>query len=233
MKRSILFTSLTLLAVAAFAADPKEAVKSAAKQLADKGNYSWKTTVAVPEGSQFRPGPTEGKTDKGTTFLTMTRGENTTEAVLKGGKGAIKLEEGWKSLSEAAEDDGSGQFNRGRFAARMLQNFKAPAAEAADLAEKTKDLKGSDGVYSGELTPEGAKELLTFRGFGGNPEVSGAKGSAKFWLKDGALAKYEYRVQGTVSFNGNDRDVDRTTTVELKDVGTTKVTVPEDAAKKL
>ena len=35
-----------------------------------------------------------------------------------------------------------------------------------------------------------------------------------------------------MSFNGNDTDVDRTATVEIKDVGTTKVTVPEEASKK-
>ena len=38
---------------------------------------------------------------------------------------------------------------------------------------------------------------------------------------------------GKVSFNGNDRDVDRATTVEVKDVGTTKVEVPDGAKKKL
>jgi len=40
-------------------------------------------------------------------------------------------------------------------------------------------------------------------------------------------------LQGSVSFNGNDFDVDRTTTVEIKDVGSTKVTVPDAAAKKM
>jgi molybdopterin/thiamine biosynthesis adenylyltransferase len=40
-------------------------------------------------------------------------------------------------------------------------------------------------------------------------------------------------VTAKVNFNGNDRDVDRTTTVEIKDVGTTKVEVPADALKKL
>jgi hypothetical protein len=119
--------------------------------------------------------------------------------------------------------------------ARMLQTFKAPAEEAADLTAKTKELKSADGAYSGDLTIEAIKELLRFgrRSGGTPPEVSGAKGSVKFWLKDGALAKYEYSVQGTVTFNGNDRDVDRKNTVEIKDVGTTKVTVPEEAAKKL
>ena len=55
----------------------------------------------------------------------------------------------------------------------------------------------------------------------------------KFWIKDGVLSKYEYKVQGKVSFNGNDRDVDRTTTTEIKDIGTTKVEVSDEAKKKL
>ena len=82
---------------------------------------------------------------------------------------------------------------------------------------------------------EGAKSQLMFRGRGGGngPEISGAKGSVKVWVKDGLIAKYEIMVKGTVSFNGNDRDIDRTTTVEIKDIGSTKVEVPEEAKKKL
>jgi hypothetical protein len=52
-------------------------------------------------------------------------------------------------------------------------------------------------------------------------------------VKDGTLSKYQVKVQGTVSFNGNDRDIDRTTTVEIQDVGSTKVDVPSEAVKKV
>ncbi len=41
------------------------------------------------------------------------------------------------------------------------------------------------------------------------------------------------KVPGEVSFNGNRRDVDRSTTVEIQDIGSTKIEVPEDAKKKL
>jgi hypothetical protein len=240
MKRNLLFGTMALLAGSLLAADsaPKDEVSAAAKKLGDKGNYSWTTTVADEGGGRFTPGPTEGKTEKdGYTFLSMSRGDNTMEVVLKGSKGALKTDEGWKSLSEAAEDSGGGGgggFNPTAFMARRMQSFKAPAAEAADLAEKTKDLKMADGVYSGALTEDGAKQLLTFRrrSGGGGPDISGAKGSTRFWVKDGVLSKYEYHVEGTVSFNGNDRDVNRTTTVQIKDVGATKVTVPDEAAKK-
>jgi len=240
MKRNSLLASLILLSASALAADsPKADVTAAAKKLSDQSSYSWKSSTenaaaAQGGGGRFRPGPTEGKTEKGSTFLSMVRGENTTEAYLKGGKGAVKLQDGWKSLTEASADDGGGGFNPGRFLALTLQNYRLPAAEAEELAGKSKDLKAADGVVSGDLTEEGAKSFLAFRGFGGNaPEISGAKGSVKFWVKDGALTKYQYTVQGNIKFGDNDREVNRTTTVEIKDIGSTTVTVPEAAAKKL
>jgi len=235
MKQILICGTLVLLAGSLLAADSDD-VKSAAQKLADKGSYSWKTTVTVPEGGggRFRPGPTEGKTEKdGYTWLSMTRGDNTIEAVLKGGKGAAKMQEGWQSLAELSADDQPGP---GMFMARMLSNFKAPAADAADLVARAKEIKKDGDAYLGDLTEDGAKGLLTFggrRGGGPAPTVSNAKGSVKFWLKDGVLAKYGIKVQGSVSFNENNMDVDRTTTVEIKDIGATKVEVPEDAKKKL
>jgi hypothetical protein len=83
------------------------------------------------------------------------------------------------------------------------------------------------------LTEEGAKTLLSFRRRGGEgPPVSNAKGSIKFWLKDGMIFKYQFKLQGTMNFGGDDQEVDRTTTVEVKDVGATKVVIPDDAKAK-
>ena len=252
MKRTLFFGTLLCLVGSTFAADsgPKDEVKGAAKKLSDQPNYSWKSNIEMGgaggggggQGGRGRfGGPTDGKTEKdGFTMLSMARGDNTIEAVLKGGKGAIKTQEGWQSLSEAADaaggGGGGGGQNAGRFMARMLQSFKAPAAQADDLVAKCKDLKKADGAYTGDLTEEGVKELLSFgprRGGGDAPAVSNAKGSAKFWLKDGVLSKYEFKVQGSISFNGNDREVERTTTVEVKEVGSTKVSPPDEAKKKI
>lgn len=231
-----------LLAGSLLAADssPKGDVGNAAKNLAAKGNYSWKTTVETAGGGgggRFRPGPTDGKADKdGTISLAMTRGDNTIEAVLNGTKGAIKTTDGWKSLSEATAGDGGDQPNPGRFLARMLQTYKAPAAEAEDLLSKAKEMKKSDDAFSAELTEEGVKQIFARgprRPGADAPSPTNAKGSVKFWLNDGALSKYQYNLQGTMDFNGNDVNINRTTTVEIKDVGTTKITVPEEAKKKL
>jgi hypothetical protein len=235
MKKTILLSTMALLSGSLFAADssPKDDLKAAAKKLGD--NYSWKGNVENAGGGGFGAGPSEGKTAGGTTWLSMTRRDTTSEAVLMGSKGVLKTQDGWQSLADAAKDDGGGGFNPTRFLALRLQTYKLPAAEAADLADKAKELKKDGDVISGDLTAEGAKSLLAFRppGGGEGPEVSNSKGSVKFWVKDGALTKYQFNVQGTVSFGGNDRDVNRTTTIEIKDVGTTKVEVPEDAKKKL
>jgi len=133
-------------------------------------------------------------------------------------------------LSEAADAEGPT-----RFIAGVLRNFKAPAAEAQDLASKASDLKKDDDAYAADLSADAAKSLMTrFRRPGGEaPEVSDPKGSVKFWTKDGNLSKYQYHVKGKMNFNGNDIDIDRTTTVEIKQVGDTKVDVPEEAKKKL
>jgi hypothetical protein len=234
MKRMTVFSLATLTAASLLAAesDPSEAVKSAATKLGQQASYSWKTTT---EFGNFT-GTSEGKTQKdGLVGLTMTFGDNTTQAFVKDGKGAVKAgDEDWQSLAELTKAAGSEPGPR-TFLLRRLQTFKAPAAEAADLASKTKEVKKDGDAYAGDLTEAGAKELLAMGGRrGGNaPEPKNAKGSVKFWLKDGLLAKFELKLQGTVNFNGEDRDIDRTTTVEIKDVGTTKVDVPEAAQKKL
>jgi len=239
MKRQLVIGTVTLLAGSLFAADARDDVKNAAKKLAGAGGYAWTSTVEMGAGGGGRGGmrasPTEGKIGKdGVAMLSMTRRDNTIEAVVMGEKGAIKTADGWQSLAEAAEGGGGGQFSPGRFMARRLQNFKAPAAEAEELAGKTKELTKSGDAISGELTEEAAKGLMAFGGGrGGGPSVSDARGSVKFWVKNGVLAKYEYKVQGTMSFGENEREVERTTTVEIKDVGTTKVEVPAEAKSKL
>jgi hypothetical protein len=223
MKQQLIFGAIIMVASSLFAADAKDEVKAAAKKLASAGGYSWKSTT---EGgnARFRPGPSEGKVAKdGLIHLSMTRGDNKTEAYLKGEKGAVKTGENWQSLSEAGEGD------RGAFLVRLLKNFKAPAEQVQDLVSKTKELKKDEDAYSGDLTDEGAKELLTRRG----GEASEAKGTVKFWLKDGQLSKYDLKLQGKMSFNGNDVEIDRTTTTEIKDVGSAKIEIPDEAKKKL
>src|SRR5262245_32708135 len=235
MKRQILISSIALVAGSLLAADssPKEDVIAGAKKLAEKSNYSWKSTLDLGPNSQFTPGPTEGKTEKdGYTWLSVTFNNNTTIGLKKGSKVAVKTDDGWKSGEEASADGDGGGFNAGRFMAQRMANLKAPAADVEDLASKTKELKKDGDTYSADLTEDGAKSLLVGVRRGG-PPATNAKGSVKFWLKDGMLTKYLSKASGKREINGEEREIERTTTIEIKDVGTTKIEVPEAAQKKL
>ncbi|MBK9139585.1 MAG: hypothetical protein IPM17_12615 [Verrucomicrobia bacterium] len=243
MKRYVLFGAAFLLSGSLLAADAKEEVTAAVKKLADASSYGWKTTTEMgggQGGGRLGPGTTEGAASKdGWICVKMIRGDNVTEGVIKGDKAALKTDDGWQSVAELTAGGGGGggqPGNRGRWMARTLQNYKAPAKEVADMLPQLKSLKKEGDAYVGEMTEEGVRALLRMGrpgGGGGNaPEPRDPKGSVKIWLKDGALAKYEYKVQATMSFQGNDMTIDRTTTVEIKDVGTAKVEVAE-AAKKI
>jgi len=218
-----------LLLASTFArADTKDEVAAAAKKLAGD-SYSWKSTT---EGGQFG-GSQEGKIQKdGLVWMSRTFGDNTIEIVKKGEAGAVKTQDGWQSVAEAAESEGPG-----RGIARSVQNFKAPATQAQELAEKLEKVEKSDDAYTATLTEEQVKSMATFgrRGGGGGgqaPPIKNAKGTAKFWVKDGALAKTQYTVSYVITIQDEDRDVNRTTTTEFKDVGSTKVEVPAEAKEK-
>jgi hypothetical protein len=232
MKTFLSLSAVALLAAPLLAADDaKSDMKAAAKKLSDKPNYSWTTTVKIEGGQAFRIGPTEGKTEKnGWTHTKSSFNDNPFETVSKGEKGALKRDDEWKTVEELEGDD------RGAWMARRIKTFKAPAAEAEDLADKVKELKkGDGGVWSGDLTEEGAKALFVLGRRAGTAGPPDSKGSVKFWLRDGVLSKFEYTVQGTMKLPNSDEEskISRTTTVEIKEIGTTKVTLPDEVKKKL
>jgi hypothetical protein len=237
MKTLCVLSTLTLLVATSDAAEPQDEVIQAAKMLGDKENYSWTSTVnnLVPS-SRFRIGPTQGQIEKGGfTKISMSFGDNSFDAVLKGDKGAVKTSDGWQSLTEAGE---SGNQNAGRFLTRYFQSLQSPAEQAADLAGKTYGISKSGEVYGGDLNQEAVKQLLTFGRRPGagtdapEPMLRDGAGAVKFWIQEGKLVKYEYSVKGFVTFGGSERQVDRITTVEIKNVGTTRVDVPQEALQK-
>lgn len=158
----------------------------------------------------------------------------TTEAVIKGDKGAVKTADGWKAASELEAPGGA---NRGAMFQRMLLATKAPGSEVADLATKVKELKKESEVLSGDLTEEGAIKLMTMgrRNRPDAPAPKDAKGNVKVWIKDGLIQKYVLSVQGKVTFGQDqqERTIERITTTEIKDVGTTKLEIPDEAKKKV
>jgi hypothetical protein len=211
-------------------ADPKADVQAAVDKLASAPNYSWTASTEI-EGGQFTPVPIHGKASSdGFAVLTQERDGNLTTAVRKGDKVVISTDEGWQSSDELGRGGGGG--GRGRRGG--LLSARTPVAEAQAILKHVKELKAANDAVTGELTEAGAKELSSFaRRDGQRVEPTRASGSVRFWLKEGQLSKMEVKMDTTSSFGGQERDFVRTTTYEIKDVGTTKVEVPEEGKKKL
>jgi len=234
MKKSIaLALSSLLVASSVFAADTNttEKVKAAIAKVKTAANYSWTTTLTIAD-MPFTPGPVKGKAEKdGFAMVSQEMNDNTIEAVMKGEKVAMKNEGQWVLLDEAEG-----------FVA-MMGGWVTANGTAVDEAEKllknVKELQaGENGLFSGDLTTDGAKSFLAFRPRGGMPAPpapKNAKGSVKFWVKDGALIKFESHIQGAVAFGPDqeEREMDTTRTIEIQELGTTKIEVPADAKKKL
>src|SRR2546421_8911859 len=172
---------------AADAKNPKDALSSATRQLAEKPNYSWTSTTKEAEGRESRIGPIDGKADKeGLTYLSFNvAGGIPVEVYIQGSKGTAKALEGWQTFDEIAQTSGAAMA-----IVRFLRSYQAPAAESANLAEKAKELKEADGTISGELPDDIVKEILA-RGARRRegqdpPKITDSKGSIKFWLKEGS-----------------------------------------------
>jgi hypothetical protein len=235
MKTRLLTGLVATLATGLLAADsnPKDKLANAAKQLAGKPNYSWTTSTTEADGTSGRLGPIDGKADKEKlTFLSFAVGGVPVEVYMKADKGAAKALEGWMTLDEIAQTSGTAAA-----VVRYLKSYKAPAAQSADLVNNLNGLKEAEEVVSGELKDEPLKELLlvgTRRRDGQEePKINDGKGTAKFWIKEGVLTKYELKVQGKVVAGERTLDIDRTTTVEIKDIGSTKLEVPDEAKQKM
>jgi hypothetical protein len=241
LNTSTLAAMVAFAALTALSAEPKETVGEAVKALKTRTSYSWATTTEMAN-SQFPATTTKGKTEKdGFTLLTAEGPNGEVQAVKKGEKGVFKTDEGWKTSEELGQGGQGG--GRGRFMGRRMLTAPNPAEDAEELLKGVKELKAGDpGVFSGELTAEAAKDRAGFfgrRAPGGGqggftpPEPKDAKGTVKFWVKDGLLTKMELKTSAKITFQDNERDVDRTATTEISAVGATKVEVPEEAKQKL
>ena len=245
MKKLLLPCLAAAFATTIAQAAPADDIKAAAQKLADAPNYAWTRTTEIAN-SQFPSMPIEGMTEKGGyTVTTMRFNENSFQTVRKGEQSVSQDREGnWLTSEErraqfANAGGGGGTAGRGSgrggfgFGGSSQQN---PAEEIKTLLDQAKNFKTADGAIVGELSAEAVAQRLTFggRGRGGDaPAPKNASGTLKVWLKDGAVAKYQTNVKGVVPGRDGETERNSTTTVEIKNVGGTKVTVPDAAKKKL
>src|SRR5436190_23751631 len=153
MKKALIIALLGTITSGLLAADAKDKLTQAAKQLGEKPNYSWTTTTKEADGSSGRLGDIEGKSEKGSImFLSLSPGGIPVEVYMKGTNGTAKALEGWQTLDEIAQTSGTAMA-----VVRYLRNYKAPAAQSVELASKVKGLKEDEGAITGELSEDAIK----------------------------------------------------------------------------
>jgi hypothetical protein len=215
------------------AANPAADLTAAAEKLAAATSYAWSQTSSF--GGNFGDRTTTGKKGSGGFVLvTMPGRDQEIQVLSRKGKAAMQRDGAWVVPNPDGEEQGPG-----RWIARMVQNLREPAVEAKELVAKVTELKSENGSFSGKFSEEAAKELMSFRGFGRRgggggggtpPEVTGAGGTVTFTVADGVLTGYQTTLTGRMDFNGESRDIIRTTKVEFTGVGSTGFDIPEAAA---
>jgi len=238
MNKALIVGLIGVLARTLSAAEfsPQDKIIDASKRLGDKPNYSWTTTIKEGDGRPGWIGLIAGKADKsGLTYLSFEIFGTPFEVYMNGQKAVVSYTpwEGWGTFDEAERTS-----HVAAAVGRYLRSYKAPVVESAALSGKVKDVKEAEGAFSGELKEDAAKEFLEsgvrLRREGREPpKIANPRGSVKFWIQDGALTKYEINIQGKVSAGDRETDVNRTTTIEIKDIGTTKLELPDKAKQKM
>lgn len=108
-----------------------------------------------------------------------------------------------------------------------------PHEELAIIVSSFTTMNTAGDVVTGSLSDMGAA-LLLVRPEHQEVEPLNATGEFKLWITKGVVTKYQLRLQGIVAMPGWDKvPVQVNTTTLLKDIGTTKVNVPEAAQAKL
>jgi hypothetical protein len=213
--------------------DAKDKLTDAARKLRDQSNYSWTTSTKEADGSPGRLSNIEGKSEKdGLTYLSFSVGGVPVEVFLKGTNGAAKALEGWMTLDEIAQTSGTAAA-----VVRYLRGYKTPAAQSAELIGNINTVAQEGVVLTSDLKDQAIREILLIgvrrRDGEEPPKIEGAKGAGRFWIEEGNLSKYEVQAQGKVSAGDRVTDIDRTMTVKIKDVGSTRLEVPDEARQKL
>ena len=210
------------------ASDPPQVVKDAIQKLADSANFTWRAITR--ETSQSVTVIQDGQTQQdGSTLIRLNSGGSNIQIALKGGSSVLNVGGAWMTADEATDQ---------RQAARFMSTVTSPALVAGRIASRLDNLRAdgsefvaqlSGGEVNNVISPLYSLDAIRIRGV----SETGAKATIKFWITAGVLTKYQVHATGTMTRGGDATPVDLTVTVDFRDIGTTKVSLPEQARKKL
>lgn len=222
---------IALIVSAAFALQSEE-LAAAAKKASEMPSYAFKIeTKSDGKGANKLPG-VEGRYEKDKAQALKVNG---TDTFRKAGLVVVKDGEGWKRLEKPAKGE---KPARGTLTIQSFGGIKLPHEELADFEKSFEKVEkaeeGELSVYSGVLTPQGARTAASTGSKAEGKATLTHSGTAKVWVnKDGVIVKYEIAVKAKGTVREKEVEQSLTRTVTLSEVGTAKVEVPEAAAKAL
>ncbi len=227
--------------------------------LADKRDLSLVTMPTIAAYGRVGGGPTRGRGSSGSEATLAFKGDD--KFVLEtpdgwknpdelasvrggrgsggyggfGGRGGYGGYGGRGGRMRGGSSDANGQRTPPAYS-NLQSTLSRPHEEISILVAGYTELTAEADGVSGKLSETNAKLLLVHAG---QKEITplSASGTFRLWVKDGALVKYEVKLEGklAVTTPGGRREVEvhQTATTTLRDVDATKVEIPDAAKKKL
>jgi len=208
-----------------------EELAEASKKSVTMENYAFKVDVKAGKGKN-QPGAIEGRFQKDQPMSLKT---GSTEGFRKGAAVVYKEGEEWKKLDKPEKGGKKDQpaaaaFTLIKLPHEELEGFEKNFEKVEKGAEKDKDCT----VWSGTLTPTGARTLVSTGGKREGKIQASYTGTAKVWVNDkGVIVRYEVHSTMKAETKKGPTETTLTKTVEITAVGETKVEVPEPASKLL
>lgn len=130
----------------------------------------------------------------------------------------------------------AGRDSRPRPYSNLQLGISHPHEELGIIVSSHADFNVDGDRVSGALTDLGA-QLLLVRDGQENLSPVRASGTFKVWLHDGMVSKYQLKLRGTVEISlpsgARQIEVQQVSDTVLKDVGATKLIIPDEAKRKL
>ena len=208
-----------------------EELAEAAKKSAALESYSFKAETKAGKGKN-QPGAAEGHVQKD---QPMAFKIGSSEGFKKAASIVYKEGEEWKRLEKPQKGEKKQQPAAAGISAVKLPHEELEAFEKNfEKVEKAAEKDNNCTLWTGTLTATAAHTLVSTGAKNEGKSNSTYTGTAKVWVNDqGVIVKYQIVSHMKGETKKGPVEMDITKTVEISEVGTTKVEVPEGAKKLL
>jgi hypothetical protein len=219
-------------------ADAMSKLKGAIQKLNESTGYTWAYSTTAGPGDRMVTVPREGRLEAPGLMHLTTRArnaENESEFIIQNGKMVIRTKDGWKTSDELIRESGQGATATSSYV-REAEKSKPAGEEMAELLRNLENLREESGGWiSGSIKAGFLDQQLRRGARNAATEISvvGASGTVRVLVRDGVVSQCVTRIQAKVATVDRQSIVDRSTVIDFRNIGSTRIVVPDEARKKL